>query len=94
MGDYVVLYTVLIDGHIKVNNFVDAIRLFNEFIKRGLEPDNVTYTALFSGLLNSGHSETAVTLYNEMSSKGMTPPLHINQRILKVRKLQFSSGEL
>lgn len=56
----VITYRVLIDGRLKVDNFHDAIRLFNEIIDGGLQPDNVTYTALVSGLLNGGHMKKAV----------------------------------
>ena len=81
------------DGHMKTDNFQQAVSLFDKMIESGLEPDTITYTALVSGLCNRGHVEKAVTLLNEMSSKGMTPDVHIisalKRGIIKARKVQF-----
>ncbi|QHN84262.1 hypothetical protein HN51_038827 [Arachis hypogaea] len=77
----VVTYTVLIDSKIRAAKFKDAVRLFDEMVDRGLQPDTVTYSAM----------EKADPLFKEMSSKGMTPDSNLISAFerVKARKVQF-----
>lgn len=53
----------------------DAIRLFDEFLVHGLEPDQVTFISLLSACSHCGLVDSGKHLWNYMKEKGLSPGL-------------------
>ncbi|KAL2892422.1 hypothetical protein RDABS01_008331 [Bienertia sinuspersici] len=52
-----------------------AIKLFDEFLVQGMEPDEVTFISLLSACSHCGFVEKGKILWNCMKEKGMSPGL-------------------
>lgn len=47
--------------------------LYNEMVRKGVEPDVVTYTALIDGYFKDGNMKSALKLYKEMIEARLKP---------------------
>lgn len=66
-------YTVLLNGWCRVKNLMDAGRMWNEMIDKGLKPDIVAYNTMFEGLLKGKKVSDAIKFFEAMKAKGPTP---------------------
>ncbi|XWS28140.1 hypothetical protein CRYUN_Cryun25bG0040000 [Craigia yunnanensis] len=66
-------YTILLNGGCRVRNLMEAGRVWNEMIDRGIMPDIVTHNVMIEGLLRSRKTSDAVTLFEVMKTKGPLP---------------------
>ncbi|KAJ0693675.1 putative tetratricopeptide-like helical domain superfamily, pentacotripeptide-repeat region of PRORP [Helianthus annuus] len=66
-------YTVLLNGWCKVGNLLEAGKVWNEMIDKGLSPDIVAYNTMLEGLLKVHKRSDAVKLFELMKAKGPSP---------------------
>ncbi|XP_076884285.1 uncharacterized protein LOC143533350 [Bidens hawaiensis] len=66
-------YTVLLNGWCKVGNLLEAGKVWNEMIDKGLSPDVVAYNIMLEGLLKVHKRSDAVKLFEVMKAKGPLP---------------------
>ncbi|KAF5190290.1 Pentatricopeptide repeat-containing protein [Thalictrum thalictroides] len=66
-------YTVLLAGWCKVKNLMEAGRVWNEMIDKGLKPDLVAYNTMLEGLLSGRRESEAIKLFELMKAKGPSP---------------------
>ncbi|KAF2304772.1 hypothetical protein GH714_037910 [Hevea brasiliensis] len=66
-------YTVLLNGWCRVKNLMEAGRVWNEMIDKGLKPDIVAYNTMLEGLLRSKKRSDAIKLLMVMKAKGPSP---------------------
>lgn len=63
-------YTVLIDGHARMQRFDKAHKLLNEMEQHGLKPNAVTYNAILNGYCRSLRIQEAKQLFTWMDEVG------------------------
>lgn len=89
-------YTALLAGWCKVKNLVDACRVWNEMLDRGLKPDIAAYNIMLEGLLYGQKRSEAVKLFDLMKAKGPTPNAQtytiIIRAFCKGRKMDLALG--
>ncbi|KAI3717120.1 hypothetical protein L1987_68500 [Smallanthus sonchifolius] len=66
-------YTVLLNGWCKVGNLLEAGKVWNEMIDKGMNPDIVAYNTMLEGLLKVHKRSDAVKLFEVMKAKGPSP---------------------
>lgn len=66
-------YTVLLNGWCRAKNLMEAGRLWNEMIEKGLKPDIVAYNVMLEGLLRCKKRSDAIKLFEVMKAKGPSP---------------------
>ncbi|XP_078159556.1 uncharacterized protein LOC144555187 [Carex rostrata] len=76
-------YTALLAGWCKVKNLVEACRVWNEMLDRGLKPDIATYNIMLEGLLYGQKRSEAVKLFDLMKAKGPIPNTHTYTIIIR-----------
>jgi pentatricopeptide repeat domain-containing protein 1 len=64
--------TILINMHVKTNNFLAAENLFNEWRMQS-DPDRVLYTTAISLFLKSSQTAKAMATIEEMKARGILP---------------------
>ncbi|KAK1423587.1 hypothetical protein QVD17_18891 [Tagetes erecta] len=78
-------YTVLLNGWCKVGNLLEAGKVWNEMIDKGLNPDIVAYNIMLEGLLKVHKRSDAVKLFEVMKAKG--PPPNERSYTIMIRDL-------
>ncbi|KAK9065029.1 hypothetical protein SSX86_016412 [Deinandra increscens subsp. villosa] len=78
-------YTVLLNGWCKVGNLLEAGKVWNEMIDKGLNPDIVAYNTMLEGLLKVHKRSDAVKLFEVMKAKG--PPPNERSYTIMIRDL-------
>ncbi|KAL8097632.1 pentatricopeptide repeat-containing protein At3g62470, mitochondrial-like [Apium graveolens] len=66
-------YTVLLNGWCKVKNIMEAGRVWNEMIDKGVKPDVVAHNTMLEGLLRDKKVSDAIKLFGVMKTKGPEP---------------------
>lgn len=66
-------YTILLNGWCKVGNLLEAGKVWNEMIDKGLSPDIVAHNTMLEGLLKVHKRSDAVKLFEVMKAKGPFP---------------------
>ncbi|CAM8887498.1 hypothetical protein QQ045_026389 [Rhodiola kirilowii] len=66
----ILLYTTMIHGLCQKGLLVEAKKLWNEMVQKGLDPNEYTYNALIYGYFKLGRVKEAKRLYEEMVCKG------------------------
>ncbi|KAF9618211.1 hypothetical protein IFM89_000680 [Coptis chinensis] len=66
-------YSVLLAGWCKVKNLMEAGRVWNEMIDKGLKPDIVAHHIMLEGLLRGRRESEAIKLFELMKAKGPSP---------------------
>ncbi|KAF7836363.1 pentatricopeptide repeat-containing protein [Senna tora] len=62
-----VTYTILLDGHIRLDDIDSAVRLFNEMNVVGCAPDRTAYNTLLKGFIRAGRLLDAMSLTSGLS---------------------------
>ncbi|WOH05011.1 hypothetical protein DCAR_0624423 [Daucus carota subsp. sativus] len=66
-------YTVLLNGWCKVKNIMEAGRVWNEMVDKGIKPDVVAHNTMLEGLLRDKKVSDAIKLFGVMKTKGPAP---------------------
>ncbi|KAL5724758.1 hypothetical protein ACHQM5_007978 [Ranunculus cassubicifolius] len=66
-------YSVLLAGWCKLKKLVEAGRVWNEMIDKGLKPDVVVHNTMLDGLLMGRRVSEAIKLFELMKAKGPSP---------------------
>ncbi|KZV39934.1 pentatricopeptide repeat-containing protein mitochondrial [Dorcoceras hygrometricum] len=66
-------YTVLLHGWCRVNNLMEAGRMWNRMIDDGFKPDIVAHNIMLEGLLRNKKMSHAMELFGVMKSRGPYP---------------------
>ncbi|KAK1359384.1 pentatricopeptide repeat-containing protein, mitochondrial-like [Heracleum sosnowskyi] len=66
-------YTVLLNGWCRVKNLMEAGRVWNEMIDKGIKPDVVAHNTMLEGLLRDKKVSDAIKLFGVMKTKGPAP---------------------
>ncbi|XP_010258534.1 PREDICTED: pentatricopeptide repeat-containing protein At3g62470, mitochondrial-like [Nelumbo nucifera] len=66
-------YSVLLAGWCKVKNLMEAGKVWNEMIDKGLKPDIVAHNIMLEGLLRGKKRSEAIKLFEIMKAKGPSP---------------------
>lgn len=66
-------YSILLYGWCKVNNLIEAGRVWNEMIDNGFKPDVTAHNTMIEGLLKGKKRSDAVKLFEVMKAKGPSP---------------------
>ncbi|KAF3780460.1 Pentatricopeptide repeat-containing protein [Nymphaea thermarum] len=66
-------YSVLLSGWCKVKNLVEAGKIWNEMVDKGLKPDIVAHNTMLEGLFMGGRKSEAIKLFELMKVKGPSP---------------------
>ncbi|KAG9442512.1 hypothetical protein H6P81_018366 [Aristolochia fimbriata] len=83
-------YTVLIDGHFKMDCVDDAEYLFHCMTNRGLKPDVIAYSALLAGYCWHGNVAKAQNLVNKLRAGGIMDDHTLSlleQRFMKAKQM-------
>lgn len=68
-----VTYSILLDGHILLDDIDSAVRLFNKMNVDGCAPDRIAYTTLLKGFVRAGRLLDAMSLVYAMHKRGLYP---------------------
>ncbi|XVF69923.1 hypothetical protein PTKIN_Ptkin11bG0119700 [Pterospermum kingtungense] len=66
-------YTILLNGWCRVRNLMEAGRVWNEMIDKGIKPDIVAHNVMIEGLLRSRKTSDAIKLFEIMKTRGPLP---------------------
>lgn len=78
-------YTILLNGWCRVRNLMEAGRVWNEMIDKGIKPDIVAHNVMIEGLLRSRKTSDAVKLFEIMETKGPLP--NVRSYTIMIREL-------
>ncbi|XP_031254189.1 pentatricopeptide repeat-containing protein At5g61990, mitochondrial-like [Pistacia vera] len=67
------VYTVLIDGHFKTGNLIEAFATFRCILGLAVHPDLQTYNIFTNRLCKNGKTKEAIMVLLEMKEKGLVP---------------------
>ncbi|RWV95230.1 hypothetical protein GW17_00042156 [Ensete ventricosum] len=65
-----VLYSCLINGHLKGGDLIEGLRKHKLMVDKGITPDVISYTSIIDGLCKEGNVEKVIGFLEEMESKG------------------------
>ncbi|KAK4259864.1 hypothetical protein QN277_006153 [Acacia crassicarpa] len=68
-----VTYTILLSGHIHLDDVDSAVRLFNKMNVDGCVPDRIAYDTLLIGFIRAGRLLDAMSLLYSMRKRGLYP---------------------
>lgn len=68
-----VTYTILLYGHIQLDDVDSAVRLFNKMNVDGCIPDRIAYDTLLGGFIRAGRLRDAMSLVYSMHKRGLYP---------------------
>ncbi|KAG9452412.1 hypothetical protein H6P81_005316 [Aristolochia fimbriata] len=66
-------YSVLLSGWCKVKNLLEASKVWNEMIDKGMKPDIVAHNTMLEGLFSGQRRPEAIKLFELMKAKGPGP---------------------
>ncbi|XXG80168.1 hypothetical protein AAC387_Pa09g1098 [Persea americana] len=66
-------YSILLAGWCKVKNLLEAGKVWNEIVDKGLKPDIVSHNTMLEGLCMGKRRSEAIKLFELMKSKGPSP---------------------
>lgn len=66
-------FLLLFDKYFGLNESENALRMWSEMRKYGIDPDSSHYIALVEGLVKHGWMPKALQFYNEMKDRGFIP---------------------
>ncbi|XP_058083023.1 pentatricopeptide repeat-containing protein At3g62470, mitochondrial-like [Magnolia sinica] len=66
-------YSILLAGWCKVKNLMEAGKVWNEMIDKGLKPDIVAHNTMLEGLFRGRRRSEAIKLFELMKAKGPSP---------------------
>lgn len=66
-------YSILLAGWCKVKNLLEAGKVWNEMVDKGLKPDIVAHNTMLEGLSMGKKRSEAIKLFDLMKSKGPSP---------------------
>lgn len=91
-------FTVLLNGWCRVKNLLEAGKVWNEMINRGLKPDIVAHNIMLGGLLKCRKTSDAIKLFEIMKAKGPDPNVRsytiLIRDLCKQNKMREAAGYL
>ncbi|KAJ8620262.1 hypothetical protein MRB53_028791 [Persea americana] len=78
-------YSILLAGWCKVKNLLEAGKVWNEIVDKGLKPDIVAHNTMLEGLCMGKRRSEAIKLFELMKSKG--PPPNVRSYTILIRDL-------